>query len=406
MAFSFGSVRQFTRLLLSKIGDSGFRWTPRRIGVVLGFYLLYPMVELVIWSGLLLDDLLYRGYRQVEIDRPVFIVGNPRSGTTFLYQLMARDRETFATMQLWEILFAPSITLRKVAKGLAALDRRLHRPLQKRVAQSEKRWHELNARHRLSLRAPEEDEFILVHIFSTLAIWLNSGLFQATRPYIHFDAEMPPEEKKRVMSFYQRCLQRHLYARGGSHKHYLAKNPAFCPKLGSLYECFPDARIIYLVRNPLYVIPSFFSMMTFTQRVFGDPAADRECREHILKLTRHWYTYPLQRLERAPQDSYVVVRYDDLVADPEGTLADIYQHLGLPLNPTFASVLREEVARARQYRSKHRYSLEQMGLTREQILTDYRDVFDRFGFDTTQTPRETDPTVERVTSCRGSLAPP
>ena len=96
-------------------------------------------------------------------------------------------------------------------------------------------------------------------------------------------------------------------------------------------------------------------------------------------MARHWYDYPLQCLEHAPQDSYVVVRYEDLVSDPAQTVARIYRHLGIDLDPTFSQVLSEEAHQARHYRSRHHYSLEQMGLSREQIEAQYQDVYERFG---------------------------
>jgi hypothetical protein len=96
-------------------------------------------------------------------------------------------------------------------------------------------------------------------------------------------------------------------------------------------------------------------------------------------MTRHWYDYPLQCLEHAPQNSYVVVRYEDLVSDPAQTVARIYRHLGIDLNPAFSQVLSEEADKARLYRSRHHYSLKQMGLSREQIEAQYQDVYERFG---------------------------
>ena len=49
-----------------------------------------------------------------------------------------------------------------------------------------------------------------------------------------------------------------MYATGK--KYFVAKNPAFSPKIATLMEFFPDARIIYLVRNPLDMLPSTISM--------------------------------------------------------------------------------------------------------------------------------------------------
>ena len=203
-------------------------------------------------------------------------------------------------------------------------------------------------------------------------------------PLTYFDAAVRPSDRARIMTFYRRCLQRHLYAHASDRvrtKRYLAKNPSCCPKIDTLFQRFPDARFIYLARNPLETVASYISGVDHGWRLLGDPVEEYGCRDYILEMAGHWYRYPLECLDRAPQDSYILVKFDDLVGDPEQTIRDIYQHFDLAISPAYAQALREEAERARTYRSKHEYSLEQVGLTREQVVADYRDVFDRFGFD-------------------------
>jgi hypothetical protein len=241
--------------------------------------------------------------------------------------------------------------------------------------------------HRAALRAADEDQYLLVHAWSTLAIWLFSAILEEARPYTYFDTEMSAAEKERIMAFYKRCVQRHLYARAGHQgqaRHYLSKNPSASPKVDALYEFFPDAKIIYLARNPLDMIPSYISLLDFTWNTLGDPVEAYGARDYVLDMARHWYTYPLQRLEQAPEDSRIVVSFDDLVRRTEETVIAIYDRFGFEMTPAFALVLREEAERARGHESRHEYCLEEMGLTREQIVMDYGDVFDRFGFDTGQ----------------------
>lgn len=402
MAFDFKNFAKFTWVALFRSKGTNFRLTPKRIGWAVAFYIFFPLLELVTWVGFLLDDIFFSRYRQEDIRQPVFIVGNPRSGTTFLLRLMAKDEENFTCMHTWEILLAPSITQRKIMWALGALDRRLGSLLHRQLAAWEKRWQEQNIMHKVALWEPEEDQYLFVHIWSTLAIWAYSAILEEATPYLFFDAEMPQAEKKRVMAFYRRSIQRHLHAYGGSHgrvRRYLSKNPSASPKVDTLYEFFPDAKIIYLARNPLDVIPSYISLLDYTWNVLGDPLEDHGSRNYVLDMARHWYSYPLERLQRAPQDSYIVVNFKDLVGDPEQTIVGIYQRLGFDISPPFAQVLREEAEKARNYRSRHKYSLERMGLTREQIIAEYEDVFDRFGFDTGEDVDQIGPQVGEQWSC-------
>lgn len=382
MGFDFKGFVRFTCKSLFNSRGTNYRLTSRRIAWLALFYAVFPVVELVTWIGLLLDELLFPGYRQQGIRQPVFIVGNPRSGTTFLQRLLARDEKNFNSMRTWEMLLAPSITMRKVISGLSALDRRLGSPLHRCLGLLEETWQEENTVHRIAVRAPEEDEYLLTHIWSNLKIWLYAAMLDEAERYTHFDAKMPPTEKERIMTFYTRCVQRHLYAHGGSDVHYLAKNPHFTPMIDALYDCFPDVRIIYLARSPLDMIPSYISLKEREWRILGDPVDEVGSRDYILDMAEHWYSYPLERLEHAAQDSYIVVNFNDLVNQAGQTVAEIYERFGLEIGPAFAEVLRKAAERARHHQSEHKYSLEAVGLSREQIVDRYEDVFDRFGFDT------------------------
>ena len=74
-----------------------------------------------------LDRILFPAYRKQPIDRPVFIVGNPRSGTTFLHRLLLGSGDDLAAFELWEMLF-PAITARKLLGRSSRGSTVSHRP--------------------------------------------------------------------------------------------------------------------------------------------------------------------------------------------------------------------------------------------------------------------------------------
>jgi len=380
--FNLRGVARFTYKSLFKSKGTNYRLTPKRVLLLLIAYPAYAMLELGTWFGFLLDEVFFPGYRDVEIKEPVYIVGNPRSGTTFLQRLLARDERNFNSMRTWEMLLAPSITLRKAFWAFSWVDRRLGSPLHRLLGMLEESWQQENVVHKIALRAPEEDEYLLIHIFSSLKIWLYVAMVDEASDYTYFDTRMPEDEKERIMTFYRRCVQRHLYAHGDRDVHYLAKNPHFSPMIDTLYDTFPDVKIIYIARNPLDMIPSYISLKEEEWQLLGNPVEDYASRHYILDMAEHWYTYPLERLEGAPEGGYIVVNFNDLVNDAGKTVRAIYDRFGLELSADFDQVLQQTTDRARKHESEHEYSLRQMGLTREQIVTRYRHVFDRFGFDT------------------------
>jgi hypothetical protein len=154
-------IRFLLRLLYKSLfcsAGTNARLTPRRIAILCLFMPLFMLNGLINRACLLLDEILFPRYRRAAVTAPVFIVGVPRSGTTFLHRLLARDEQQFTCMKLWELFFAPSIIQKKCWCALGMLDRRLGGPLFRIVRSWEDRvFNQLGRMHVLSLFEPEED---------------------------------------------------------------------------------------------------------------------------------------------------------------------------------------------------------------------------------------------------------
>ena len=143
------------------------------------------------------------------------------------------------------------------------------------------------------------------------------------------------------MVFYKSMLQRHLYATGK--KYFVAKNPAFSPKIETLAEFFPDARIIYLVRNPLDMLPSTVSWINYARRVFTEPEEKYLYLDEILSLTQYWYRHPLQFLDFYPSPRHLILKYDDLVQRSEHVIRGFYEQFGYPDKPGLDGIIAHAV---------------------------------------------------------------
>jgi hypothetical protein len=382
MSFNFKLMFQLVCKSLFACRGTNARLTPKRMAAILILFPVFILFELANCIGFMLDEILFRDYRRSEVNQPVFIVGVPRSGTTFMHRLFAKDREMFTSIKSWEILFAPSVTQKKFLMALGAIDRRIGSPIRKKIIiWEEKGLQEMNRMHKGSLFLPEEDEQILIHIFSSFFLGFAFPFEEAILPFWWFDEKMPARDRTRIMSFYKRCVQCHMYVFGKG-KRFLSKNPAFCSKVRSLNETFPDAKVICMVRTPLEVLPSMLSLFAYISGIFMSPIEPYPMHEALLKVAAYIYRYPIDQLEKWPPERQSVIRYNTLVQNPEQTVLSLYDRFGLNMSPQYRQVLQEEMHRARQYKSSHRYSLEQCGLTREQVVSDYSDIFERFGFDT------------------------
>ena len=298
----------------------------KRLIFVLLFYCVWPWWTLFTGLCFWLDDFLFPAYRRQPVEKPLFILGNFRSGSTFLHRLLSRDKENFTSLRTWDIFITPSITQRKIADLFAWVDSHFGSPLHQLIVAMDRRSLGRVNIHRTSFFEPEEDENILLHIWSTFFIGVMFPFFDELPPYQFFDDAIPEQERKRIMQFYRGCIQRHLYATGGK-KNFVSKNPAFSAKIETLMDIFPDARIIYLVRNPLDMLPSTVSWLSYAWHIFGVPLEKYPYRQEILDFTQYWYRHPLDYLDRNPSQNKMILLYDDLIQKPEETISQFLSPL-------------------------------------------------------------------------------
>lgn len=355
--------------------------TRKRIVFLLLFFTLYPLGQLFNKLCLLLDDLLFPGYRKVQLTSPVFIIGSFRSGTTLIHRVLARDENHFFYFQTWEI-FCPAIIQKYAVSLLGRLDTLAGGHVGKLIHTVEqKAFRNFNRMHPVGLTLPEEDEMLLIHIFSSFVYLHWFFPFDELFWTMRFDQKARPRDREKVMTFYRDCVKRQAYFKG--HKgQFLSKNPAFCSKVDSLYEYFPDCKIIYMVRNPLDVFSSLHSVAQSQWQGLTGLATEYPFADRLYDSMRYNYLYPLERLDRAPQKSYTLVNYEHLTGQPSRVIKEIYSRFGFELSPKYAMILQEEDERTRAYTSRHQHSLAETDRSREDIVTDFKYIFEKFGFDT------------------------
>lgn len=353
---------------------------PSRRRFLFFFFMIWPLYTVMTWCFLLLDDLLFPAYKQQPVEKPLFVMGSFRSGSTFLHRLLSRDSQTFTSLRTWDIFFMPSITQRKILRVLARWDRHFGSPLVNWVHRIDQRSVGQWDIHKVSLFEPEEDENIMLHIWSTFFVAVFFPFLEDMPPYQFFDTALPAKDKARIMGFYRDCVKRHLYADGGK-RHFVAKNPAFSAKIETLREFFPDARIVYLARNPLDMLPSTVSLLTYYWKLFNAPDEKYIYRTEVLALAKYWYHHPLEYMDAHPSPLQMVVRFDDLIGDAENVIRRFAAQFGYPVHSQLTEIVQQAMADAIAHRSEHHYDYTEMGFTREQIIHEFFAIFQRFGFD-------------------------
>lgn len=278
----------------------------------------WPALEVVVRAGQALD-------RPRPVRAPTFVVGHPRSGTTFLHRMLALDPR-FAAPTARQLLL-PSATLQRAASLAARL------PAVRRAAEdAERRWLGPWAdRHATGWSEAEEDDWLLLHAGASPTLELLTGEPGATRRW-WFGDQLPAAERSAVMAWYTRCVGS-LLATFPASATWLSKNPHFTGWLRTLDATFPDARFVMIVRHPEEAVASRLALADRAwRRGPARPATDRrfvELFEQSCLLYREaeaaWATLPPERAVR--------VGYDRLVADPTAALVEVRARLGDAVEP-------------------------------------------------------------------------
>lgn len=358
------SLRRFLALAwhgLTRSPDGSAPLTTRRVLVLLVFLPLFALGQGIHWLGFLLDDLLYRGWRRVEVRAPVMVLGVPRSGTTRLHQVLAADPQ-FTTFRTWECLFAPSVTERRFWLALGRLDSALGGPGHWLLRRLERLvFGGLDEVHAMGLETPEEDYFALMPVLSCFILALPFPQFAHIWRVGQFDREVPAAERALILDFYADCLKRHLYVHGQA-RTLLSKNAAFAPLALSLAARFPDARFIVCLRDPLETVPSQLSSIADGLGFFGVPPDSAPIRERLVEQLAFYYENLDALRRQLPPERHFGIGMARLRGSLAGTLSAAYNQFGLTVTPDFATTLAAEDAAARGYRSAHHYDLARFGL--------------------------------------------
>jgi hypothetical protein len=371
------NLRVFSRALRTTF--LGRPPSPRRWAFAIGGFAAFWTMWCLVALGRLLDHVFFPGFRKVEIHSPIFIVGAPRSGTSFAQSLMALD-DRLAHTKLHQTIL-PSILYQRALQGLVRVDRAFGRIFSRLVGAGEGAffggWQGL---HSLQLSEPEEDEGLFFYALMSEAVYLLFPYFREL-PDLGFPDRLPARQRRRFMRYYESCLKRQLYLQG-TDKLVLSKSTSFGGRVDAMLETFPDAKIVHLVRHPYECIPSHVSLFHRFWRIHSPEIAknSRESKAYA-QLAVDWYRAMFDKLSRLPPDSYVVVDYRELVEDPDGTIEGIYAQLGLPMTARLETDLKRAARISRKYASIHSYSLEEYGLSRSWVREQLGDVLEAYGFE-------------------------
>ena len=265
-----------------------------------------------------------RGGAEASLERPpVFIVGHWRSGTTHLYNVMARS--------------ARFSSVPPIATGLpwdfVLLDRFLG-PLLRKTLPTDRYIDRIP----VNPDSPQEDEIALANMQRLSfyhGLYIPRRIGREIDRGIFLDGATPAEVRR-----WQRCARRFFakLERTQPGRALLIKNPVYTARVALLRETFPGAKFIHIHRDPYRVLPSMrnFYEVLFKQLGLG-PARTRSGPVDIDAVVIGTYARMMRTLDDEtkdlPESDLVTVRFEDFEQDPLGQVRRVYETLGIAGGP-------------------------------------------------------------------------
>jgi len=303
-----------------------------------------------------------------KIVRPVFIIGMPRTGTTILHDILARDPANRAPMT-WEVMF-PS-----PPPETASFD-------------SDRRIQECAATF------PDIDALIpgfkSMHPMGALLTQECVTMMGETMctPLFHCQFRVPSYQDwvdqeadwSHVYDFHRRQLQ-HLQS-FHERDRWVLKTGAHLWGLEHLLATYPDARIVFTHRDPVESMTSYASLTSLV-RTMGSDEVDR------VEIAADWTARLRRAVEHGlhvretgdyPRARFYDMHFSDFLADQFGVVRDIYESFDLPMSDESALLMRAFIdANPKGKHGQHHYTPGEFGVDPTRVRHEFRHYIERFG---------------------------
>jgi hypothetical protein len=261
-----------------------------------------------------------------EIVAPVFGVGFPRTGSSLLSSLMARDPET-RYLSTWE---SPTSCPPPVKGDMN--DPRIAEA-QARIDLFKERYPNLFAMVPMGVHEPTECHEILMSAFCT-DYYYQYSMCPGFMAWIHDDAR----DYEQGYRYHKRVLK--LLQWRYPPKRWSLKMPGHNLMMEGLFKVYPDARFIYTHREPEKVLPSVVKLVAEIREDFlEDPRTDLFAKTQIDIWEKNMSR--LESFRRKHEDLFIDIYHRDLLSNPQAEIERLYKWLGWELKPSYVKAMND-----------------------------------------------------------------
>ena len=333
-----------------------------------GLYLL--AIRTINFIFMKIDWIFYPFKLTKKINNPILIVGNPRSGTTFIHRYLSNIGIGTGS-RLYQMVF-PSIVLQKLIKPIL--------PILEKISPAKFHSDEV---HKTSLNAIETDDPSLLFrffdgffLYAFILSWAKEDLLDWFQPKTR-------DNSKRDFNWLDTMWRRTLISSNSDRM--IGKLFSISVNIPAFLRRFPDAKLLYMIREPLNVIPSGLSLVTgVLDGVFGFWNLPEEKRQfYIDRLYKALIELQLRFHDdwingKIDKSKVMIVRYDRMISNFEGLMDEILVFVDHEPSQDLLDKINKTAKGQRNYYSKHKYDLEKFGLSEEKIRKDCEKIYETF----------------------------
>ena len=328
------------------------------------------ILRLLVYLFMLFDQIFYPGLSNVKISKPIIIVGNPRSGTTFLQRFLVKNKFGNGS-QLWQMIY-PSILLQKIIRPLL--------PLLEKISPAK---HHSTEAHKTSLSSIETDDVGMLFRFFDGFFLYGFFLSWSKKNLFHWVDPKTRDTSKRDYIWLDSVWKRILVSSDSDR--IVAKLFSVSANAPKFLSKYPNAKILYMVRDPLSVIPSGLSLVTgVLDKKFGFWNKPKPDRTRFLNNLYRGLVELLLRFEgdwssgKIDKSKVLIVKFDKMMIDFGMLMDDISQFVDMEVSKNLQAVIDSTATKQKKYISKHKYDLAKFGLTEDKIKADCKPYYETF----------------------------
>lgn len=297
---------------------------------------------------------------EVPIERPIFLMGLPRTGTTALHRLLYADPSAQG-LEMWLTAYPQPRPPRETWEADP-----IFQAMQAGFAAHHAADPDFTGIHYMDATSVEE-------CWRLLRQTGKSNSYESLANLPRYTQWLRGQDWTDAYERHRANLQ--LIGLNDPEKRWVLKNPSHMTALDALMTVYPDALIVYTHRDPVTCIASSASLSAATTAGQSETYVGGVIGHTQLDLWSSAFHAFHDARPQYDQAQFVDVAFDDFRADQVGTVRAIYDRFDLPWTPDVeAAVLAADAEQKSEGKApSHRYSLKDYGLTEERV----RAAFDR-----------------------------